>query len=83
MFRAFIRRGKIMRCRCCDKKLSDFEATRKHITTGEYLDMCNKCYGTIDKQVLSFERYDLFDDEQDGDDSMGIDVDFLDNPLDS
>lgn len=72
-----------MRCRCCDKKLSDFEATRKHITTGEYLDMCNKCYSTIDKQVLSFERYDLFDDEQDGDDSMGIDVDFLDNPLDS
>ena len=77
------RRMFIMRCRCCDKRLSDFESTRKHITTGEYLDMCNKCYSTIDKQVLSFERYDLFDDEQDGDDTMGIDVDFLDNPLDS
>jgi hypothetical protein len=72
-----------MRCRCCDKNLSDFESTRKHITTGEYLDMCNKCYSTIDKQVLSYERYDLFDDEQDGKDSVGDIPDFLDNPLDS
>lgn len=52
-----------MRCRCCDKKLSEFEATRKSINTGEYLDMCNKCYNTISNQVLSYERYDLYDDE--------------------
>lgn len=72
-----------MRCRCCDKKLSDFEATRKHITTKEYLDMCNKCYSTIDKQVLSYERYDLYDDEQDGNDDLGFDLDLLDRPIDS
>lgn len=60
-----------MRCRCCDKNLSDFESTRKHVVTGEYIDMCNKCYATIDKQVLSYERYDLYDEEQDSDNDMG------------
>ena len=48
-----------MRCRCCDKKLSEFEATRKSINTGEYLDMCNRCYSTISKEVLTYERGDL------------------------
>lgn len=31
------------RCLSCDKNLSDFEATRKHAETGEYLDLCNNC----------------------------------------
>lgn len=68
-----------MRCRCCDKNLSDFESTRKHVITGEYIDMCNKCYGTIDKQVLSYERYDLYDEETD---SSGSDVAELDFDVD-
>lgn len=72
-----------MRCRCCDKRLSDFEATRKHITTGEYLDMCNKCYSTIDKQVLSFERYDLYDEEETEQSDLGYDTDFLDSRIDN
>jgi hypothetical protein len=65
-----------MRCRCCDKKLSDFEATRKSINTGEYLDMCNKCYNTISNQVLTYERYDLYDDE-DEDTSEQLDMDYV------
>lgn len=72
-----------MRCRCCDKRLSDFEATRKHINTGEYLDMCNKCYSTIDKQVLSFERYDLYDEDETEQSDMGYDPDFLDSRIDN
>jgi hypothetical protein len=67
-----------MRCRCCDKKLSDFEATRKSIHTGEYLDMCNKCYNTISNQVLSYERYDLYDDE-DEDTPEQLDMDYVAN----
>jgi hypothetical protein len=54
-----------MRCYCCDKNLSDFESTRKSATTGEFLDMCNKCYSTIKDDIVSEERYDLYD----GDDS--------------
>jgi hypothetical protein len=50
-----------MRCHCCDKNLNDFESTRKSVSTGEYLDMCNKCYSTISDDLLSEVRYDLYD----------------------
>jgi hypothetical protein len=53
-----------MRCYCCDRVLSDFESTRKSATTGEYLDMCNKCYSTIKDDLLSEERYDLYDGDE-------------------
>lgn len=54
-----------MRCYCCNKALSDYEATRKSVTTGNFLDMCNKCYGTISGDVLAMERTDLRHDDQD------------------
>ena len=55
-----------MRCQCCDKNLNDYESTRKSVSTGEYLDMCNKCYSTISDDLLSEVRYDLYDgDEED------------------
>ena len=54
-----------MRCYCCDRALSDFESTRKSVTTGEFLDMCNKCYSTIKDDLLSEERYDLYDGDED------------------
>lgn len=47
-----------MRCVACDKNLNDFESTRKDIH-GNYLDMCNQCYGEIKNDVLSIERDDL------------------------
>jgi hypothetical protein len=50
-----------MRCHCCDKNLNDYESTRKSVSTGEYLDMCNKCYSTISDDLLSEVRYDLYD----------------------
>jgi hypothetical protein len=50
-----------MRCYCCDKNLNDFESTRKSVSTGEYLDMCNKCYSTVSDDLLSEVRYDLYD----------------------
>lgn len=48
-----------MRCRCCNKILTDFEATRRSVNTNEFLDMCNKCYGTIMRDVPTLEREDL------------------------
>jgi hypothetical protein len=54
-----------MRCYCCNKVLSDYEATRKSVNTGKYLDMCNKCYGTISSDVLALERTDLRHDDTD------------------
>lgn len=36
-----------MKCLSCDKFLSDREASRKGIFSGDYLDLCDKCISTI------------------------------------
>ena len=48
-----------MRCVCCDKSLTDFECSRKSITSGEYLDMCSDCYKHIKDDVDVIENNDL------------------------
>lgn len=37
-----------MRCYACNEELSDYESTRKSNVTGEYLDLCNNCFSTIE-----------------------------------
>ena len=48
-----------MRCIACDKQLSDFESTRKSATTGEYVDLCNTCFQSIQRELNADEREDL------------------------
>ena len=45
-----------MRCRACDKNLSDFESTRKNEVTGEYEDLCNECYSAIQNNITESEE---------------------------
>jgi len=45
-----------MRCRACDKNLSDFESTRKNEVTGEYEDLCNECYSAIQNNISESEE---------------------------
>jgi protein-arginine kinase activator protein McsA len=52
-----------MRCLSCNKNLSDFESTRKFASTGEYLDLCNRCYNDIQDDVDTVIRPDLEDNE--------------------
>ena len=40
-----------MKCTCCDRTLNDYEATRRHGITNEFLDICNSCYQSIASQV--------------------------------
>lgn len=47
-----------MKCSCCDRILNSFESTRKSKSTGEYLDICNKCYSTIADDMDSVGRSD-------------------------
>lgn len=54
-----------MRCCCCNVVLNDFESTRKSAATGDYLDMCNKCYGFVEKDIPTVGRTDLNPLEQD------------------
>ena len=50
-----------MRCVACNAVLTDFEATRKSATTGDYIDLCNKCFNTIREEVAVIERKDLME----------------------
>jgi hypothetical protein len=49
-----------MHCKICDAPLSDFEATRKHSHTYQYVDMCNACISGTGTTTI--DRYDLADD---------------------
>lgn len=64
-----------MRCIACDKNLNDFESTRKDLH-GNYIDMCNGCYGQIKEDVLSIEREDLSATEEILDESDSDPLDF-------
>jgi len=50
-----------MRCVACNKILSDYESTRKHAITGEYLDLCNECFSSISEVAMlpTHDRKDL------------------------
>lgn len=41
-----------MRCLSCNVILSDKEATRKYASTGEFVDLCDHCFSTVDDQIL-------------------------------
>ncbi len=56
-----------MRCIACNALLSDYEATRKSQTTGEYLDLCNHCLNDINNDLLYTEREDLASKENPSD----------------
>jgi hypothetical protein len=51
-----------MRCVACNKALSDFESTRKSAATGDYLDLCNHCFGGLG--IGSVDRHDLSNSEE-------------------
>ena len=48
-----------MRCLACNKELTEFEATRKSVQTGEFIDLCNDCYRPIKEELRSIENDDL------------------------
>ena len=48
-----------MHCIACDKLLNDYEATRKDANTEIYIDMCNKCFSYVSKEIPSIDRPDL------------------------
>jgi len=51
-----------MRCKACDKFLEDWELTRKDRETGDFLDLCTKCYNIseadlLDQDGVSFDDF--------------------------
>lgn len=49
-----------MKCVACDVELTDFEATRRSKTTGQYLDLCEDCFKEVSDEIIEVEeRADL------------------------
>lgn len=56
-----------MRCLSCNCVLTDFEATRKGANTGDFIDLCNRCFKSVAEDMHVIERNDLkTEGDQDG-----------------
>ena len=65
-----------MRCIACNKNLTDFESTRKD-RGGNFVDLCNHCYHSIQNDLHAEERPDLSEgDDEMFDDDEWIELDF-------
>jgi hypothetical protein len=72
-----------MRCNACNRLLSDFEATRRHAETGDFLDLCNRCLQVVNEQtkIPAIERNDLLYQNDTMDDEDDSNLDPIDNPF--
>ena len=53
-----------MRCLSCNTILNDFESTRRYANTGEFVDMCKRCFNSSDTEGVDvLEREDLKSEE--------------------
>lgn len=48
-----------MKCKACDKLLTDFESTRRATESNEFVDLCNECFGYVSEDFEVTERPDL------------------------
>lgn len=65
-----------MHCNCCNKLLTDFEATRRNAITKDFVDLCKVCFEDVKGLFPVLERKDLLtqsDLDLDGDDSGSVD----------
>lgn len=44
-----------MRCKACDKLMSEYEARRQDKLTGTYTDLCGLCYSESNKAISDYE----------------------------
>lgn len=63
-----------MHCSCCDRLLTDYEATRKDAHTFKFIDLCKNCFEDIKPFVSVIDRKDLIT-EQDLDEPDTDDLD--------
>lgn len=53
----------LMKCLSCDKILNDREASRKYASSGEHVDLCNRCFSYIEDQVPTEANLTLKEEE--------------------
>jgi len=70
-------------CVCCDRLLSDYEATIKNAVTFEYMDLCKVCLEDVKPFTKLIDRKDLIteqdlDDEEIDDQNTSVSLEDLD-----
>lgn len=66
-----------MHCNACNRLLSDFESTRKHAITFEFLDLCKVCFEDVKTIIPTIDRRELMteqDFDTDPDDDLDTEV---------
>lgn len=48
-----------MRCLSCNCVLTDYESTRKSAHTNDYIDLCNRCFSSVEDDMDTVDRPDL------------------------
>lgn len=54
-----------MKCKACDAILTDFEASRRSLVTGEYVTLCQVCFSGIKDDVMAFGNPKLMTEDDD------------------
>lgn len=52
-----------MHCSCCDRLLTDYEATRKDAHTFKFIDLCKNCFEDVKPFVSVIDRKDLITEQ--------------------
>lgn len=58
-----------MRCLSCNCQLNDHEATRKYATSGEFVDLCDRCFAHVEDDIPFFEGNPDNEEEDGADDA--------------
>jgi hypothetical protein len=64
-----------MRCLSCDRKLSDYESTRKYASSGSFVDLCNRCFSEVSEDIPDIEGdgFDhVYEEDEDETHSNGL-----------
>ena len=61
-----------MHCTCCDRLLTEFEATRRNANTFQFIDLCKVCFEDVKPFVPTIDRKDLISE---------ADLDVIDDDL--
>ena len=40
-----------MRCLSCDRRLNDRESVRRYASSGDFIDLCDRCFSYISEEV--------------------------------
>ena len=72
-----------MHCVACNRLLSDYESTRKHAVTFQFLDLCKVCFDEVKTIIPTIDRRELMTEQDFDNEPCAYDDDLDDADLDT